>query len=248
MLDLPGFGRSGRANAKYAPERYAAVLSRVIAAYGPGPVDVVGHSMGGAISLYHAAAYPEQVRRLIVVDAAGILHRDAWFGHHMRRVTGSDPPRAAAGGGQAGRDRRLHHRHLSNLRSRARSGAGVRAAAAEAPGRQARTDRRARADPDGLQRGDRAHPRADADRVGRRRHGRAAAHRADARRSPARRAAGRLSGHRSPGDGAGAGAAGAPDRTPPRRHGAARSARPRGNAGRGVTGQGACATASRTSS
>ena len=91
MLDLPGFGRSGRANAKYAPERYAAVLSRVIAAYGPGPVDVVGHSMGGAISLYHAAAYPEQVRRLTVVDAAGILHRDAWFGHHMRRVT--DPTR-----------------------------------------------------------------------------------------------------------------------------------------------------------
>jgi hypothetical protein len=43
--------------------------------------------MGGAITLFHAAAYPEQVRRLIVVDAAGILHRDAWFGHHLRRVT-----------------------------------------------------------------------------------------------------------------------------------------------------------------
>ena len=58
MFDLPGFGRSAQANVKYAPARYAAVLSRVIAAYGPGPVDVVGHSMGGAISLFHAAAYP----------------------------------------------------------------------------------------------------------------------------------------------------------------------------------------------
>ena len=45
---------------KYAPDRYATVLARVIAAYGPGPVDVVGHSMGGAISLYHAAAIPSR--------------------------------------------------------------------------------------------------------------------------------------------------------------------------------------------
>jgi pimeloyl-ACP methyl ester carboxylesterase len=87
LFDLPGFGRSGRENLKYAPSRYAAVMSRVIDAYGPGPVDVMGHSMGGAITLYHASAYPDQLRRLVVVDAAGILHRDAWFGHHLRRVT-----------------------------------------------------------------------------------------------------------------------------------------------------------------
>ncbi|HEY7375162.1 MAG TPA: alpha/beta hydrolase [Polyangia bacterium] len=93
LLDLPGFGRSARANARYAPDLYAAVLARVIATLAPaGPVDVVGHSMGGAIALYHAAAYPAQVRRLIVVDAAGILHRDAWFAHHVRRVT--DPAHA----------------------------------------------------------------------------------------------------------------------------------------------------------
>jgi pimeloyl-ACP methyl ester carboxylesterase len=91
MFDLPGFGRSAQANVKYGPARYAAVLSRVIARYGPGPVDVVGHSMGGAISLFHASAYPQQVRRLVLVDAAGILHRDAWAAHHVRRVT--DPAR-----------------------------------------------------------------------------------------------------------------------------------------------------------
>jgi len=98
LFDLPGFGRSGRANVKYAPDRYATVLARVIAAYGPGPVDVVGHSMGGAIALYHAAVFPQQVRRLVVVDAAGILHRDAWFAHHLRRLTdptGAVLPRVA---------------------------------------------------------------------------------------------------------------------------------------------------------
>jgi pimeloyl-ACP methyl ester carboxylesterase len=86
-FDLPGFGRSTRDNARYAPDRYAAVLFRVIEAYGDGKVDVLGHSMGGAISVLHAATYPGQVRRLVVVDAAGILHREAWFGHELRRVT-----------------------------------------------------------------------------------------------------------------------------------------------------------------
>ena len=96
MFDLPGFGHSAQANVKYGPARYAAVLSRVIARYGPGPVDVIGHSMGGAISLFHAASYPEQVRRLIVVDAAGILHRDAWAAHHVRRVTNPAADRPSA--------------------------------------------------------------------------------------------------------------------------------------------------------
>ena len=90
---------------------------------------------------------------------------------------------------------------------------------AEAAGRKAGAHRRARPHPAGLRAADRAHPRAHAGRVGRRRHDRAAADGADAGRPAARRAAGRLSGHRPPGDGAGAGAAGAADRTPPDRAG-----------------------------
>ena len=39
----------------------------------------------------HAGTYARQVRRLVLVDAAGILHREAWFGHHLRRAT--DPGR-----------------------------------------------------------------------------------------------------------------------------------------------------------
>jgi pimeloyl-ACP methyl ester carboxylesterase len=86
-FDLPGFGRSVGANERYTPARYAVVVSRIIHRFGVGPVDVLGHSMGGAIALMHASAYPEQVHRLVLVDAAGILHREAWFGHHLRRVT-----------------------------------------------------------------------------------------------------------------------------------------------------------------
>jgi len=86
-FDLPGFGRSGRENLEYTPASYAAVLAEVIAGLGPGPVDVVGHSMGGAIALLHAGTHPEQVRRLVAVDAAGILHREALMSLQMRRAT-----------------------------------------------------------------------------------------------------------------------------------------------------------------
>jgi len=86
-FDLPGFGRSGKANLKYAPDRFARVVSEVVTAFADGPVDVVGHSMGGAIALLHAATFPAQVRRLVVIDAAGILHREAWVAEHLRRVT-----------------------------------------------------------------------------------------------------------------------------------------------------------------
>jgi pimeloyl-ACP methyl ester carboxylesterase len=87
VFDLPGFAHSGRANERYTPERYAAVVSQVIDRYAGGQADVLGHSMGGAIALMHAGTFPAQVRRLVLVDAAGILHREAWFGHHLRRMT-----------------------------------------------------------------------------------------------------------------------------------------------------------------
>lgn len=97
-FDLPGFGRSDKANVRYAPDGYARVVSEVIQAFAEGPVDVLGHSMGGAIALLHAATYPAEVRRLVVVDAAGILHREAWVAQNVRRFTeptGRVSPRVA---------------------------------------------------------------------------------------------------------------------------------------------------------
>ena len=40
-------------------------------------VHLVGHSLGGLISLYLSAIYPQYVRRLVVVDAGGRLPEDA---------------------------------------------------------------------------------------------------------------------------------------------------------------------------
>ncbi len=80
-FDLPGFARSTDAGPPYDPERYADLVAHVIRTYAGGRADVLGHSMGGAIALEHSARHPEQVRRLVLIDAAGILHRDALVAH-----------------------------------------------------------------------------------------------------------------------------------------------------------------------
>lgn len=77
-MDLPGFGRSGKPNARYSPRRYAAFLDDVMARFTDGPVVLVGHSMGAAIALDYAHLHPDRVRRLILASTAGILHGAAY--------------------------------------------------------------------------------------------------------------------------------------------------------------------------
>ncbi len=74
-VDLPGFGASDRANALYSPANYARVLRHVAERFARRPFVLVGHSMGAVVSLRYAASYPQEVSRLVVVDAPGILHR-----------------------------------------------------------------------------------------------------------------------------------------------------------------------------
>ncbi len=74
VFDLPGFGRSSKGNNLYSPTQYAAFIKWVVDQYARKPFVLIGHSMGGAIALKYASLYPEQLERLILVDAAGILH------------------------------------------------------------------------------------------------------------------------------------------------------------------------------
>jgi pimeloyl-ACP methyl ester carboxylesterase len=76
-FDLPGFCRSSKQNALYSPDLYADFIKWVATTYAKGKYVVVGHSMGGAIALRFAAKYPADLQKLIIVDAAGILHRAA---------------------------------------------------------------------------------------------------------------------------------------------------------------------------
>lgn len=85
-IDLPGFGLSQGAVFTYSPKEYAKVIDWVVGQYRHSDgVHLVGHSMGGAISLYYANQYPGRIERLVLVDAAGILDRTAYIKHLSTR-------------------------------------------------------------------------------------------------------------------------------------------------------------------
>jgi pimeloyl-ACP methyl ester carboxylesterase len=84
-IDLPGFGGSDNHQMQYAPEKYARLVNWVVTEYAHETVIVIGHSMGGAVSLRYAHNYPEQVSRLVLIEAAGILQRTVFI-KHMAKV------------------------------------------------------------------------------------------------------------------------------------------------------------------
>jgi pimeloyl-ACP methyl ester carboxylesterase len=77
-FDLPGFGRSDSdPEAVYSPVRYADFVDELIEERVEGRFDVVAHSMGVSIGLEVAQRHVDRVDRLVVADAAGILHGQA---------------------------------------------------------------------------------------------------------------------------------------------------------------------------
>jgi len=90
-IDLPGFAKSEKGNHLYSPTRYAHFLKWVVDRYSAfkdkRPVLMVGHSMGGAIVLRYASIYPETLKKVVLVDSAGILHRTAFMTSSVRHVS-----------------------------------------------------------------------------------------------------------------------------------------------------------------
>jgi len=84
-VDLPGFGASDKANVLYSPGNYARVLKVVAGRFLHGPFALVGHSMGAVVSLRYAAAYPDDVLRLALVDAPGVLHSSSTTSQYLAR-------------------------------------------------------------------------------------------------------------------------------------------------------------------
>ncbi|WP_394388639.1 alpha/beta fold hydrolase [Shewanella woodyi] len=80
-VDLPGFGLSGVPQGRYTPTNYAKVLNAVLNQYVDSPTTLVGHSMGGAISLRFASMYPDSVDKLVLIDVAGVLEKTAFIKH-----------------------------------------------------------------------------------------------------------------------------------------------------------------------
>jgi pimeloyl-ACP methyl ester carboxylesterase len=69
-VDLRGHGRSAKPQGDYSIETLAEDTANVIRALDLPPVVLVGHSMGGGVTLRLAVEHPELVRGLVLLDAS----------------------------------------------------------------------------------------------------------------------------------------------------------------------------------
>ncbi|MCL4562761.1 MAG: alpha/beta hydrolase [Chloroflexi bacterium] len=74
-LDFPGFGYSQPPGEAWDVSSYTRFLSCFLDELGLAEVDIVAHSFGGRVAIKLAAEYPERIRRLVLVDSAGIRPR-----------------------------------------------------------------------------------------------------------------------------------------------------------------------------
>lgn len=78
--DLPGWGESSRSNtASYTIDAQAARLNAFVDALQLRRFVLIGHSMGGAIAGVYAAAHPEHVAELALLDSYGLRGKENAF-------------------------------------------------------------------------------------------------------------------------------------------------------------------------
>ena len=82
-IDLPSFGESGR-GVRFHLDRVPDQLIALMDEAGIERASVIGHSMGGLIAGRLAAAHPERIARLVLVDAGFLRLDPSW----LHKVTG----------------------------------------------------------------------------------------------------------------------------------------------------------------
>lgn len=77
-VDLAGHGKSDHrpGNQGYPLVEYVADLAELLETHFSKPVDLVAHSLGGIVSVLYAAAFPENVRHLVMIDSLGPISRE----------------------------------------------------------------------------------------------------------------------------------------------------------------------------
>ena len=81
LVNLPGFGEVPRPGRRFVLAEAAAWLLAWAEAVGLEGFCLVGHSMGGYLSLKLAAQRPDCVRKLVLVDPAGVPSGKTMLGH-----------------------------------------------------------------------------------------------------------------------------------------------------------------------
>ncbi|MGF1587990.1 MAG: alpha/beta fold hydrolase [Pleurocapsa sp.] len=70
--DLPGFGHSDYSGSLFSYQTYANCILQLIERLNLAQFQLIGHSFGGGVALAVAAAIPEQVSSLIVINSTGM--------------------------------------------------------------------------------------------------------------------------------------------------------------------------------
>jgi pimeloyl-ACP methyl ester carboxylesterase len=68
-LDFWGFGESGKKRTSYAIQDFVSLVDQFMDRLGIGCALIVGHSMGGTVSLSIAVQYPQRVSKVVVVGS-----------------------------------------------------------------------------------------------------------------------------------------------------------------------------------
>ena len=68
-LDFWGFGESGKKRASYAVQDFVSLVDQFMEQLGILQAPLVGHSMGGTVSLSVAVQYPQRVRKVVVIGS-----------------------------------------------------------------------------------------------------------------------------------------------------------------------------------
>jgi pimeloyl-ACP methyl ester carboxylesterase len=68
-LDFWGFGESGKKRETYAVQDFVSLVDKFMDQLGIAKAPLVGHSMGGTVSLSVAIQYPERVSKVVVVGS-----------------------------------------------------------------------------------------------------------------------------------------------------------------------------------
>ncbi len=129
-LDLRGHGDSGwSSDGAYMMGSFVYDLALLIDMLGETPVSIVGHSLGGSISLRYAGLYPDRLRRIVAIEGLGLaparvleeaaqpdpdrMHR--WI--DARRSSAQRTPRRYPDIAAAAARMRERNRHLSDAQA-----------------------------------------------------------------------------------------------------------------------------------
>lgn len=83
IIDLPGFGRSGRLPKKWQFEDFKKIIFSFISQLKLNNIVLVGHSLGGAIAISVAVEFPQILSNLVLVNSIGI--KTTFFIKTLRR-------------------------------------------------------------------------------------------------------------------------------------------------------------------